>query len=100
MGAKALDMLRLIPGTKIVPIERCSGHGGSWGVLQENFEVAMKVGQPVAKAAVEQATAYIASECPLAGTHIIQGMQRLGSESGQTPERAYHPIELLAKAYG
>jgi glycerol-3-phosphate dehydrogenase subunit C len=99
MGAKALDMLRLIPGAKLVPIERCSGHGGSWGVLSENFEVAMKVGAPVAKAAVEQATAYVASECPLAGAHIIQGMQRLGPGPGPGPERAYHPIELLAKAY-
>ncbi|MGB1026338.1 MAG: (Fe-S)-binding protein [Rhodospirillaceae bacterium] len=32
MGQKATELLRLIPKTKVKPIERCSGHGGSWGV--------------------------------------------------------------------
>ncbi|MEJ0066925.1 MAG: hypothetical protein WDM85_17175 [Caulobacteraceae bacterium] len=28
MGAKSAEMLRLIPGTKVDLVERCSGHGG------------------------------------------------------------------------
>src|SRR5712692_8208492 len=48
MGQKAAEMLRLIPETQIGVIERCSGHGGSWGVMQENFETALKIGKPVA----------------------------------------------------
>jgi glycerol-3-phosphate dehydrogenase subunit C len=39
MGAKSVEMLRLIPEAKVTPIERCSGHGGAWGVMQGNFEV-------------------------------------------------------------
>ncbi|MFP4004762.1 MAG: (Fe-S)-binding protein, partial [Alphaproteobacteria bacterium] len=39
MGAKAVEMLRLIPEMQVKPIERCSGHGGTWGVMKENFEV-------------------------------------------------------------
>ena len=99
MGQKARDMLRLIPGADLEVIERCSGHGGSWGVMKENFEVALKVGRPVARKAAESAKAYVASECPLAGTHIVQGMERLDGAAGNLAP-AVHPIELLARAYG
>jgi len=43
--------------------------------------------------------AFLASECPLAGMHILQGMRILAK--GETlPDRAVHPIELVARAYG
>jgi glycerol-3-phosphate dehydrogenase subunit C len=102
MGAKAAEMLKLIPNADVAVIERCSGHGGSWGVLKENFEVALKVGKPVARTALKNAKAHVASECPLAGEHIIQGMQRLAAEAGEalTVDHASHPIQLFAKAYG
>ena len=54
MGPKAAEMLRLIPEPDVAVIERCSGHGGSWGMLKDNFEVALKVGKPVAQNAVEK----------------------------------------------
>jgi len=98
VGAKAAELLRLIPETEVGVIERCSGHGGSWGIMKDNFEVAMKVGRPVAKQALDRGKAYVASECPLAGAHIVQGMQRL--DAGKAPGTAPHPIELMAKAYG
>jgi glycerol-3-phosphate dehydrogenase subunit C len=98
MGAKAADMLRLLPETKVGVIERCSGHGGSWGIMKENFEVAIKVGRPVSRQAIERETAHVASECPLAGVHIVQGMQRL--DAAKAPAVAPHPIELMARAYG
>jgi glycerol-3-phosphate dehydrogenase subunit C len=100
MGQKATEMLRLIPGIDLKVIERCSGHGGSWGVMKANFEVAMKVGKPVAKQAVEAKKRFVASECPLAGTHVLQGMERIEAEGKIMPDRAPHPIELFAKAYG
>src|SRR5262249_53910291 len=34
MGQKAAEMLRLLPEADVSVIERCSGHGGSWGVLK------------------------------------------------------------------
>jgi glycerol-3-phosphate dehydrogenase subunit C len=98
MGAKAAEMLRLIPETEVGVIERCSGHGGSWGIMKENFEVAIKVGRPVAKQAIDRGKANIASECPLAGAHIVQGMERL--DANKAPSAAPHPIELMARAYG
>ena len=98
MGQKAADMLRLLPDTDIEVIERCSGHGGSWGVMKENFEVALKVGKPVARSAKEKGAAYVLSECPLARDHIIQGMERLDDDP-VTVEDVAHPIQLIARAY-
>jgi glycerol-3-phosphate dehydrogenase subunit C len=99
MGAKAAEMLRLLPEADIAVIERCSGHGGSWGVLEENFEVALKVGKPAARQAARNGKAHVASECPLAATHLGQGMALLGEET-KGPHEAFHPIELMARAWG
>jgi glycerol-3-phosphate dehydrogenase subunit C len=109
MGAKAAEMLRLIPDADVKVIERCSGHGGSWGVLKDNFDVAIKVGRTAARqsaTAVKNATqaagapAFVASECPLAGAHILQGIEKLQMDDKPEIARSYHPIELLARAYG
>ena len=101
MGPKAADMLRLIPESQVEAIERCSGHGGSWGFKKANFDVALKIGRPVARQARSGGKAYIASECPLAGVHIAQGMERVDGEGEKKPPRLVtHPIQLLALAYG
>ena len=107
IGAKAAELLRLIPDTPVEVMERCSGHGGSWGVKKENFEVALKVGRPVARKATELGKAFVASECPLAAAHIVQGMACVdGAADGNScdtppdPKRSWHPIELFARACG
>ena len=105
MGQKATEMLKLIPEADLKVIERCSGHGGSWGVMKENFDVGIKVGRPVARQAAGTGFGFVASECPLAADHIVQGieMQAKPAEDGtppKVPARSYHPIELLAMAYG
>ena len=99
MGAKAAEMLRLLPDADIAVIERCSGHGGSWGVMKDNFETALKVGKPVARQALKNGKHFVASECPLAGLHIAQGIELLGDEPA-TMETVAHPILLFARAYG
>ena len=98
MGQKAVEMLRLIPKADLQVIKRCSGHGGSWGMMKANFETTLKIGKPVARAAANAKKAYIASECPLAGRQILQGIERLDGE--EAPDAAFHPIELFARAYG
>lgn len=99
IGPKAVEMLRLIPGIDLEAIERCSGHGGSWGMKTRYFETALKVGRPAARKALRSGKAWVVSECPLAADHLRQGMERL---SGAAPEveTARHPIELMALAYG
>jgi len=103
-------MLKLVPGAEIEVIERCSGHGGSIGVTRDFHETALKVGKPTARRALEAGSRFVASECPLAASHIVAGMERLAAVAPDaTPDaakglpnsgRAYHPIELFAKAYG
>ena len=101
MGQKAAEMLRLLPDAEVDVIERCSGHGGSWGVMKENFETALKVGRPVARQALRDRRARsVASECPLAGMHILQGMEIARRATRTLPQRSLHPIELFARAYG
>jgi len=99
MGAKGAEVLRLIPEAKITVVERCSGHGGSWGIMKGNYETALKVGKPAARTALKSNAKYIASECPLAAEHLMQGIETLETE-GTDGKTALHPIELLAKSYG
>jgi glycerol-3-phosphate dehydrogenase subunit C len=99
IGQKAAEMLRLVPDAQVKVIERCSGHGGSWGVMKGNFETAIKVGRPVARQALNDKQPFVASECPLAALHIAQGME-LMAKGEPVSGRAVHPIELFARAYG
>jgi len=99
MGPKAAEMLRKVPGIDLAVIERCSGHGGSWGILKENFDTALKVGKPVARQVANGGKAHLASECPLAGKHIAQGAA-IAADGKPVPAEARHPIELFAQAYG
>ncbi|HEU4826349.1 MAG TPA: heterodisulfide reductase-related iron-sulfur binding cluster [Dongiaceae bacterium] len=100
VGQKAAELLRLIPDPDLQVIERCSGHGGAWGVMKGNFEIALKVGKPVARQALQSGKAHVASECPLAADHIVQGMERLATDGAAYPHEPQHPIQLFAKAYG
>jgi len=109
MGAKAAEMLKLLPQSDdITVIERCSGHGGSWGIKKENFEVALKIGKPVANKVAEAVKTagqshqevLIASECPLAAAHIVQGLEQLIDNASQKAPRALNPVEIFAMSYG
>ncbi len=109
IGAKAAEMLRFVPQAEVTVVDRCSGHGGSWGIMKDNFEVGIKVGRAAARQAATAAksaseksggTAYVASECPLAGAHLVQGMERLKMDGKPEIVSSQHPIELFAKAYG
>ena len=102
MGPKAAEMLRLIPETPVEIIERCSGHGGTFGVVKKTHEIACKVGRPVMRAAVTQAKGHIASDCPLAAVHILEGARELAARDGKTlaAREPEHPIEIFARACG
>ncbi len=99
MGQKAAEMLKLIPDVDVTVIERCSGHGGSWGIMKDTFEVGLKVGKPVARKAADAQSKFIVSECPLARDHIVQGIDKLGKPTDGI-EQVQHPVELVARAYG
>ena len=95
MGNKARDMLKLIPNIKIDVVERCAGHGGTFGVMKETHNLAIKVGKPTIRKNKNKNNKYMASDCPLAGKHLKQ----LEHDTKISNDEALHPIELLAKSY-
>jgi len=95
MGNKARDMLKLIPNIKIDLVERCAGHGGTFGVMEKTHKIAQKVGKPTAMSVKRKKNKYLASDCPLAGKHLKQ----LEQDTNIVNDEALHPIEILAKAY-
>ena len=95
MGIKARDMLKLIPNIKLDVVERCAGHGGTFGVMKETHNLALKIGRPTAIQIQKKNNKYMASDCPLAGKHLKQ----LEADTNIENDEALHPIELLAKAY-
>lgn len=92
IGLKTRDVLQLVPDTEIVPIERCSGHDGTYTFKSEKHESAMKILKPVVKRVQGSGADHYTSDCAMAGTHIEQGLAD-GS-------KATHPLSLLAFAYG
>ena len=95
MGIKARDMLKLIPNAKIDVVERCAGHGGTFGVMKGTHDLALKVGRPTARQIKTKNNKYMASDCPLAGKHLKQ----LEIDTNISNDEAVHPIELIAKSY-
>jgi len=92
IGPKTRDLLALIPGTEVTMIERCSGHDGTYAVKREFHTYSMKIGKPVAKRVREAAPSCYASDCPMAGHQIENGLR-----DGSTPT---HPLSLVRRAYG
>jgi Fe-S oxidoreductase len=92
IGMKTRDLLQLIPDTSVVPIERCSGHNGTYAVKSEFHEISMKICRPVVNSVKKADAAHYSSDCPMAGHQIENGLG-----TGKTPE---HPLTLLRIAYG
>jgi len=93
IGQKTRETLQLVPGTTLNTVERCSGHDGTWGVKSEYYENSMKIGRPVFRQMAENEPDYISSDCPIAASHIEQGI-------GATRAKRVHPLSLLRIAYG
>jgi glycerol-3-phosphate dehydrogenase subunit C len=92
MGLKTRDLLRLVPGTSIDVIERCSGHDGTYAVKKEYRAASLKIGRPVMTRVQNAAPDYYSSDCPMAGHQIEAGLEALGPP--------VHPLKLLRLAYG
>lgn len=92
IGLKTRELLNLVPDTTIETIERCSGHDGSYAVKSEFHEISMKICQPVVSRVQATQADHYASDCPMAGHQIENGLK-----DGREPE---HPLSLLRQAYG
>ena len=92
IGLKTRDLLKLIPGTTLDTIERCSGHDGTYGLKARFREASVKIGRPVVQRVQSARADHYASDCPMAGHQIESGLG-----AGRAPE---HPLRLLRIAYG
>jgi glycerol-3-phosphate dehydrogenase subunit C len=92
IGLKTRDVLRLVPETTVEPIERCSGHDGTYGVKKEFRAASMRIARPVVQRIESAAADHYASDCPMAGEQIASGLA-----TARAPE---HPLRLLRLAYG
>lgn len=92
IGPKTKETFELVPDTKVVVLERCSGHDGTYAVKKETRENAVKIARPVVKRVKDADADYYTSDCVMAAHHIEDVMDD-GSH-------ASHPMALLRKAYG
>jgi Fe-S oxidoreductase len=92
IGMKTRDFLRLIPGTEIEAIERCSGHDGTYAIKTETHAKAVKIARPVVNRVRQAEADSFGSDCPMAGRFIADGLQDSGT--------AEHPISMVRRAYG
>lgn len=92
VGMKTRDVLSLVPDTTVHPIERCSGHDGTYAVKKETRENSVKIARPVVRQVNEKNPDHFSSDCPMAAVHI--------AELSDSVEQAEHPMALLRRAYG
>jgi Fe-S oxidoreductase len=91
IGLKTRDVLQLVPGTQVQPIERCSGHDGTYAVKKEFHQTSRKIARPAARQVDAAEADHFTSDCPMAAEQI-----------GAVAENAAptHPLQLLRRAYG
>jgi len=92
LGLKTRDLLKLVPGTTVDTIERCSGHNGTYGVKARFRAASVRIGRPVVERVRAAQCDHYASDCPMAGEQIASGLA-----DARSPE---HPLRLLRLAYG
>ncbi|MGI9257551.1 MAG: (Fe-S)-binding protein [Gammaproteobacteria bacterium] len=91
IGLKTRDVLQLVPDTEVKPIERCSGHDGTYAVKKEYGATSRKIARPVVRAVNSADADEFTSDCPMAAEQIASV-----AESAEST----HPLQLLRRAYG
>ena len=92
IGNKTRDILNLVPDTQVHPIERCSGHDGTYAVKSETYDTAVKIARPVVRKVTDQAADHFTSDCPMASAHVAK-------LAGDAVKNNEHPMTLLRRAY-
>jgi glycerol-3-phosphate dehydrogenase subunit C len=93
MGLPYLEILRLIPELVIERVGGdldCCGMGGNFGFKRDFHEKSLAVGRPVMEKIREQAPRAIVTDCMSCSLQF----------SHELPYPVFHPLEILARAYG
>ena len=81
---------------KLDVVERCAGHGGTFGVMKDTHDLANKVGRPTARQIKNKNNKYMASDCPFS-RKTFKAIRNV--DTNISNDEALHPIELIAKSY-
>ncbi len=92
IGGKTREILELVPDTTITPVERCSGHDGTYGIRVETYANAKKIARGTVGRIERIEFDRFASDCPMAATHLAEELD--------LEHPATSPITLLRIAYG
>lgn len=91
IGKPALEILRLIPGLRLVELDRaCCGVAGTYGLKREKYDIAMRVGEPLFADITTVAPDLVACDSETCRWQIV----------GATGFTTVHPLEILHRAYG
>lgn len=94
IGAPGRIVLSKVQDTDVELIEECSAVDGTWGMKAQYYELGRRYARKMINALGTHSDGVkydaVVSDCPLSG-------QRIAAELGT---EAWHPIELLNKAYG
>jgi glycerol-3-phosphate dehydrogenase subunit C len=90
IGTPGRLLLSKVPGTEVTTVDECSAVDGTWGMKAQYYELGRQYCRKLVWGLSEQSFDALATDCPLSG-------QRIAAELGTV---AFHPIELLNRAYG
>ena len=90
IGTPGRMLLSKVPGTEVVVVDECSAVDGTWGMKEQYYELGRQYCQKLVTGLDEGHYDALATDCPLSG-------QRIAKELSTD---AFHPIELLNRAYG
>lgn len=89
IGLKSRDLMKLT-GAKIKLVQQCSGIDGMWGLRAENAHLSIPIAEKLGRMINDAQGDVVAGDCHLANTAINE----------QTGKQAFHPLQVVARAYG
>jgi len=91
IGSPGENLLRLIPGLTVHPIEEgCSGMAGTFGLKRENYRASLRIGMNLINRLREPVYQAGTTECSTCKIQMEQG----------TTKPTIHPLKLFALSYG
>lgn len=90
-GFPGVELVRLVPGVSVEVIEKgCCGIAGTYGFQHRNYETSLRAGSAMLTALRDSAAPFGLSECSTCKMQMDHA----------TGKYTFHPVKILAKAYG
>ncbi|MBM7856110.1 glycerol-3-phosphate dehydrogenase subunit C [Desulfohalotomaculum tongense] len=90
-GVPSKGILDLVPGVEVNDLDAgCCGLSGSYGFKKEKYAISQEIGRQLFQAVKKKGLNRVITECGMCQLQIHHG----------TGAEVYHPIQVLAEAYG